>query len=144
MMQSLSEDEIKLLVDYLYAEQMKAGIRKPDPPSQLESIEYTIKSEIWVEALEVPWAIVFLNSDTALITERPGVLGGWWVGEMLEKAVAGTPKVIHEGQGGLMDVNIDPNYLENGWIYLSYSHHSKQPGGRQTSFHDTPGQGKNP
>jgi len=42
--QSLTEQEIKLLVDYLYKEQMKAGISKPDPPSQLEIIDYTIKS----------------------------------------------------------------------------------------------------
>lgn len=120
--QSLTDQEIRLLVDYLYAEQMKAGISKPDPPPELESIDYTIKTEIWVEPLELPWAIVFLNSDTALITERPGSLRMVVGGELLAEAVKGTPEVLNEGQGGLLDVNIDPNYLENGWIYLSYSH----------------------
>jgi len=120
--QSLTDQELDLLVDYLYAEQMKAGISKPDPPSQLESIDYTIKSEIWVEPLEVPWAIVFLNRNTALITERPGRLRMVVDGELLPEAVKGTPEVLNEGQGGLLDVNIDAEYQENGWIYLSYSH----------------------
>lgn len=120
--ESLSDREIRLLVDYLYEEQQKAGVSKPDPPAQLESIEYTIKSDIWVEGLEIPWAIVFLDKNTALVTERPGRLRMVIDGKLLPEAVSGTPEVLHEGQGGLMDVNIDPNYGENGWIYLSYSH----------------------
>ena len=35
-------------------------------------------------------------------------------GQLIAEAVAGTPEVLHEGQGGLMDVNIDPAYAENG------------------------------
>ncbi len=31
------------------------------------------------------------------------------------------PKVIVLGQGGLMDIELHPNYKENGWIYLSYA-----------------------
>jgi glucose/arabinose dehydrogenase len=120
--QSLTDQEIKLLVDFLYEEQMKAGVSKPDPPPELESIDYTIKCDIWVENLETPWAIVFLNHDTALITERPGRLRMVVGGKLLAEAVKGTPEVLNEGQGGLMDVNIDPEYHKNGWIYLSYSH----------------------
>lgn len=118
----LSDDEVKLLVDYLYEEQLKAGAVKPDPPSQLESIDYNIKSEIWVDSLDIPWAIVFLNKDSALVTERPGKLRIVVNGQLVGDAVAGTPGVLHEGQGGLMDVNIDNDYKNNGWIYLSYSH----------------------
>jgi glucose/arabinose dehydrogenase len=120
--ESLTDEEIGLLVDYLYAEQMKAGVTKPDPPSKLESIDYTIGSEIWVDGLDVPWAIVFLDSETALITERPGNLRMVINGELQAEPIEGTPEVLNEGQGGLMDVNIDPQYEQNGWIYLSYSH----------------------
>ena len=67
-------------------------------------------------------SIVFLNNDTALITERPGTLRMVAGGELIKKPIAGTPVVLHEGQGGLMDVNIDPDYNSNEWIYLSYSH----------------------
>ncbi len=88
---SLSKDEIKLLVDYLYEEQANAGVVKPDPPAILESIHYTINSEIWVDELDIPWAICFLNKDSALVTERPGGLRVIVKGELQDKAVEGTP-----------------------------------------------------
>jgi glucose/arabinose dehydrogenase len=44
------------------------------------------------------------------------------------ESVAGIPKVLHEGQGGLLDVAVDPKYSENGWIYLAYSHALPEPG----------------
>ncbi len=119
---SLDDGEIKLVVEYLYKEQSRTGVEKPDPPAQLESIDYTIGTEIWVDNLDIPWAIVFLNKDTALFTERPGTLRMIKKGILIEAAVKGTPLVLAEGQGGLMDVNIDPDYKENGWVYLSYSH----------------------
>jgi glucose/arabinose dehydrogenase len=122
----LSDHEIKLLVDYLYGEESRAEVVKPDPPAQLESTDYTMKTEVWVDNLEIPWAIVFLNKDTALITERPGFLRVVVKGKLVKDPVSGTPRVLHEGQGGLMDVNIDNEYTGNGWIYLSYSHEIEQ------------------
>jgi len=123
---TLSEEDIKLLVDFLYEEESRAGVVKPDPPEQLESLEYTIKSEVWLDELDLPWAIVFLNRDTALLTEKPGTLRVIVRGELLERAIEGTPRVLNEGQGGLLDVNIDREYARNGWIYLSYSHEIEQ------------------
>jgi len=119
---SLDNEEIRALVDYLYREQELAGVEKPDPPALLESIDYSIGCEIWVDNLDIPWALVFLNKDTALFTERPGKLRMLVKGELIHDPVNGIPEVLAEGQGGLMDVNIDPAYRENGWIYLSYSH----------------------
>ena len=43
-------------------------------------------------------------------------------GQLIVKPLEGTPEVLNEGQGGLLDVAIDPNYDENGWVYLAYSH----------------------
>jgi len=128
---SLTSNEIKLLVDYLYDMQSEAGVKKPDPPAILESIHYTINTEVWVDKLDIPWAITFLNRDTALVTERPGTLRVVVNGKLSESAVEGTPKVLHEGQGGLMDVNTDPDYPENNWIYLSYSHAIEVPEGEE-------------
>lgn len=119
---SLNDEEINLVVDWLYREQSRAGVEKPDPPAQLESIEYTIGTEIWVDGLDTPWAIVFIDSDTALFTERSGKLRMVVKGSLADLPVKGIPVVLAEGQGGLLDVNIDPDYKQNGWIYLSYSH----------------------
>ena len=130
---SLDDDQIQLLVEYLYKEQSMAGIEKPDPPAQLESIDYTIGTEIWVDQLNIPWAIVFLNKDSALFTERPGQLRMVVQGKLLDTPVKGIPEVLAEGQGGLMDVNVDPDYKHNAWIYLSYSHAIEAPDGEDRS-----------
>jgi glucose/arabinose dehydrogenase len=46
----------------------------------------------------------------------------WAKGNLLPDPVSGTPVVNSSGQGGLLDVAIDPEYKTSGWIYLSYSH----------------------
>ena len=57
-----------------------------------------------------------------LVTERPGRLRIIENGVLLPDPIEGTPEVLAEGQGGLLDVVLDPAYPENGWVYLSYSH----------------------
>jgi glucose/arabinose dehydrogenase len=39
----------------------------------------------------------------------------------LTEPLSGVPKVVAEGQGGLLDVALDPNFAENKLVYLSYS-----------------------
>lgn len=124
----LTKEQIDQLVEYLYDEQSEAGAAKPDPASILETKDYRIKTEIWADNLSIPWGIVFLDGSRALITERPGGLRMVENGQLLPDPVEGTPEVLHEGQGGLMDVNIDPDFEKNGWIYLSYSHKLEQAG----------------
>jgi len=119
---SLSDDQINSLVTFLMEEEKKAGISKPPTPEMIESQDYKIKVEVFADSLEIPWSIDFLDENTALITERPGSLRMVKDGNLMPGSLQGTPEVLHEGQGGLMDVAIDPNFDENGYIYLSYSH----------------------
>ncbi len=119
---SLSDDEINSLVTFLLEEEQKAGVTKPPTPDAIETQDYKIKVEVLADNLEVPWSIDFIDETTALITERPGRLRMVKNGKMLPGAVEGTPEVLNEGQGGLMDVAVDPKYKENGYIYLAYSH----------------------
>jgi glucose/arabinose dehydrogenase len=73
------------------------------------------------ENLEVPWAMEFLPDGRLLVTERPGrmriVAPDGRVGEPL----AGLPRVYHAGEGGLMDVALDPRFAENRLVYWTYS-----------------------
>ncbi|WP_236725756.1 PQQ-dependent sugar dehydrogenase [Solemya pervernicosa gill symbiont] len=75
--------------------------------------------------LEHPWGMAFLPDGRVLITERPGRLRIIEGGRLIPKAVTGLPQIAAVGQGGLLDVAIHPNYLENGWIYLSFSAEGK-------------------
>ncbi len=126
---SLSDSEINSLVTFLQEEEQKAGITRPPTPEAIETQDYKIKVEVFADALEVPWAVDFIDENTALITERPGRLRMVKNGQLLPGPVEGIPEVLNEGQGGLMDVAVDPNYAENGYIYLAYSHELKGSAG---------------
>ena len=73
------------------------------------------------DGLEHPWGLAFLSDGRMLVTERPGrlriVADGW----LIPEPVAGVPEVWDDGQGGLLDVALHPDYAENGLIYLSYA-----------------------
>src|SRR5690606_36189780 len=43
-------------------------------------------------------------------------------GELLAEAVQGVPEAFVRSQAGLFEVALDPDYEENGWIYLSFAH----------------------
>ncbi|MBB5752821.1 PQQ-dependent sugar dehydrogenase [Prosthecomicrobium pneumaticum] len=79
-----------------------------------------VSADIVAEGLEHPWAVAFLPDGAMLVTERPGrlriVSGG-----ALSPPVEGVPEVHARGQGGLLDVVLDPAFGENGLVYLSYA-----------------------
>jgi glucose/arabinose dehydrogenase len=80
-----------------------------------------VRAETWASGLVNPWAIEFLPDGRALVTERPGRLRIVAVNGQLSSPVTGVPAVYAEGQGGLLDVAIDPGFASNGLIYLSFA-----------------------
>ena len=68
-----------------------------------------------------PWSIAFLPDGDMLVTERPGRLRIIRGGLLLPDPVPGTPEVLAQGQGGLLDVVPHPDFASNRMIYLSYS-----------------------
>ncbi|MDD4108186.1 MAG: PQQ-dependent sugar dehydrogenase [Prolixibacteraceae bacterium] len=119
---SLSDSEIRAIVDYIREGESLRGVIKPSLPDFIETMDYYMEVVTFAEGLQIPWAIDFIDKSTALITERPGRLRVVKNGVLLPEPVKNTPEVLHEGQGGLLDVAVDPDYEDNGWIYLAYSH----------------------
>ena len=64
--------------------------------------------------------MAFLPDGRLLVTERPGRLRILDKGKLLPP-VTGTPTVWVRQDGGLFDVEVHPDYAQNGWIYLSFS-----------------------
>ena len=75
--------------------------------------------EVIVSDLDIPWGFTFLPDNSILITEKKGELIHFKDGN--KSLISGLPEVIVLGQGGLMDIELHPNYSDNGWIYLSYA-----------------------
>jgi glucose/arabinose dehydrogenase len=68
-----------------------------------------------------PWAVAFLPDGRFLVTERVGRLRIVERDGRIGEPVAGLPPVDAGGQCGLLDVVLDPEFAENGWIYWSYA-----------------------
>jgi glucose/arabinose dehydrogenase len=72
--------------------------------------------------LENPWALAFLPDGRMLVTERPGRMRIVSAdGTTLSARLAGLPPVHAAGQGGLLDVAIDPDFATTPWVYWSYA-----------------------
>jgi aldose sugar dehydrogenase len=71
--------------------------------------------------LEAPWGLAFLPDGRMLVTERPGRLRVVSAAGQLSAPLEGVPRVFAMGQGGLLDVALDPGFAENRTIYLSFS-----------------------
>jgi len=84
-----------------------------------------------VEGLEYPWGMAFLPDERILVTEKPGRLVIVDDGEVSDP-VGGTPDVFAQGQGGLLDVAVDPAFEENNLVYLSFA--EERDGGAGTSL----------
>jgi glucose/arabinose dehydrogenase len=71
--------------------------------------------------LEHPWSLAFLPDGRLLVTERPGRLRYVTMMGEISEPIAGVPTVYAKGQGGLLDVALDPDFGANSTIYLSYA-----------------------
>lgn len=75
----------------------------------------------YATGLEHPWGMAFLPDGRLLVTERPGRLRVVAKNGQLSAPVKGVPEVVARGQGGLLDVALDPQFATNRILYLSYS-----------------------
>lgn len=80
-----------------------------------------ITSTIVARGLEHPWALAFLPDGRMLVTERPGRLRLVDRAGTLSPPLGGVPAVVAQGQGGLLDIALDPRFVENRLVYLSYA-----------------------
>ncbi len=87
--------------------------------------EVNFEAELVVNDLQIPWGMAFLPDGSMLITEKSGEIIQFKDGE--KTSITGGPDVYNRGQGGLLDIELHPDYASNGWIYLTYS--SEEGGG---------------
>ncbi len=73
-----------------------------------------------------PWAMTFLPDKRLLVTEKTGRLLLVDTETLAVQSISGLPKVAYGGQGGLGDIILHPNFVDNQWVYFSYAEEDKQ------------------
>ena len=91
---------------------------------QVESVhtgDVAISVKEVAHGLDTPWGMTFLPDGRMLVTERPGDLVIVSPDGTKSRPIEGTPSVYAQGQGGLMDVALHPDFARNRMVYLSFA-----------------------
>lgn len=96
------------------------------PTSNVFSSEgQTVRLDTVVSGLKSAWGLAFLPGGDMLVTDRAGDV--YRIDAKNQKTkLTGGPDALAEGQGGLLDVAVHPNFAKNGWVYMSYSAHKME------------------
>jgi glucose/arabinose dehydrogenase len=86
----------------------------------IESKEQSFRVEEVITGLRSPWGLAFLPNGDMLVTDKFGTLYRHNQKDGLQE-ITGVPEVVSRGQGGLMDVELHPDFEKNNWIYLTFS-----------------------
>lgn len=103
-----------------------------------EAANNVLSRAVVLDRLKSPWAIAFLSADEALISEKEGGLLLADLNAQRTAPVEGLPEDLVDDirsevrfdNGGLFDIAIDPDFEDNGHVYLSYA--AKSASGRTT------------
>jgi len=136
--ETFSDKEVWGLVVHIRELQARAFRKAEGDPKAKDGVYTSKHARFSIETvidsgLEIPWAVEFLPDGRMLVTERAGTLRIHSTGKpggTLSEPVSGLPKIVHVGQGGLMDVALHPEFSTNGWVYLGYADALENTGGR--------------
>lgn len=120
-----TDEQVWQLVTYIRQATATVNPRPPynDTPDGLviKSEKQTFKVEVLSTDLFTPWGLAFLPDGRLLVTERKGTIRILDKNNVLSAPVKNTPTPHVQQDGGFLDIEVHPNYTQNGWIYLAYS-----------------------
>ena len=136
---ALSDKEIRAMVIYIREQRDRAkretsSFSKPADSVAVKSQVHNYQLTTWIDGLNDPWSITFLPDGSSLFTEKRGRLYQVPAGSSRAVRIEGVPEVDNDSQAGLFDLSPHPNYAENGWLYLAYSHPQRNASGQEVSL----------
>ncbi|WP_299555647.1 PQQ-dependent sugar dehydrogenase [Seonamhaeicola sp.] len=123
---AFTDQEIKDLADYILREiegKTKADIEAENPNLSgiMQSDDLSFRLETITNQFSgIPWGMVQLPDGDFLVTQREGNLFRVTSDGTISE-ISGIPNVVAQGQGGLLDVILHPDFENNAYVYLSYS-----------------------
>ena len=92
-----------------------------EPSATVATAQGPVRLVTVASGLEHPWGMAFLPDGSVLVTERPGRMRVVSADGRLGAPLEGLPAVDARGQGGLLDVQLDPQFADNRLVYWSYA-----------------------
>ena len=91
-----------------------------------KTIKETFKVETFIDGFDIPWGMAFLPNQNLIVSDKNGNL--WQVDYNKKKKtqIVGVPNVRNKGQGGLLDVQVHPDFINNHYIYLGFTSYLKR------------------
>ena len=111
----------KIFLLFLVSSLTKAGDIQNWDDSVEKTKKETFRVETFIEGFDIPWGMVFLPNQNLIVSDRNGSL---WLVDYKEKSknqIRGVPNVRYKGQGGLLDVEIHPEFINNNYIYIGFT-----------------------
>ena len=106
------------------------GIQTPNEDAEPGPVTYTKVTPDMV----IPWGMTWLPNGDMLVTEKEGKILVVRDGEILAQEIEGVPEIYFRGQGGLLDIELHPDFENNQWVYLSYASSEGSGSGGNTAI----------
>ena len=81
--------------------------------------EQEVTATLVVDDLSIPWGMTWLPDGSMLVLEKAGQI--YRIEGDNRTEISNVPDVYNRGQGGLMDIELHPDYANNGWLYLAFA-----------------------
>ena len=91
------------------------------PARQVAGKDGPVRVTTIASGLEHPWSVALLPDGDFLVTERPGRMRRVSAKGDVSAPLTGVPAVFAQGQGGLLDVVLAPDFATSKRIYFSYA-----------------------
>lgn len=89
-------------------------------PHLIHSNNASMVLELVTEVPGVPWGLAFIGQNELLITEREGKIKRLDIQRNKLSLLQGAPAVFAEGQAGMLDVAVPPDFIPGDWIYFTF------------------------
>jgi glucose/arabinose dehydrogenase len=104
--------------------------RVPGTGELVRGASTSFRVETFTAGLDHPWGAAFLPDGRLLVTERPGRMRLVSPDGTLSPPLGGVPEVAVAGQGGLLDVQLAPDFPTTREIYICHAALVQGAGGR--------------
>ena len=78
-------------------------------------------AEDFCSGFDIPWGMTFLPDSSLLISDKIGKIWKIENNGLVKKEIGNPPSVLDKGQGGLLDIELHPNFLKNNYVYISFT-----------------------